>query len=50
MFLTPFRAGTKSLRVLSPSVVSATVLNPYLLESQTHLTQMVALLERYLEL
>lgn len=38
-FLTPSRAGTKTLGALSPSVVSAMV--P---ESQTHLTQMVALL------
>lgn len=41
----PFRAGTKILGVLSP-VVSATLRNPYLLESQIQLTQMVTLLGR----
>lgn len=40
--LPPSRA--KILGVLSPSVVSATVPGPCLPESQTHLTQMVALL------
>ena len=49
-FLPPSRVGTKILGLLSPSVVSATVPNPYLLESQTCLTQMVALLGRCLEL
>ena len=49
-FLPPSIAGTKILGDLFPSFVSAAVPNPYLLESQTHLTQMVALLGRCPEL
>lgn len=45
----PSRAGTKIPRAFSP-VVSATVPSPYPAESQTHPTQMVALLGRCPEL
>ena len=48
--LPPSRVGTEILRVLSPSVVSATVPNPHLAESQIHRTQMAALLGRCPEL
>ena len=37
-FLLPSRAGTKTLGVPSPFALSAIILNPYLPESQTHLT------------
>ena len=47
---TPFQIGTKILGVLSPSVVSATVTNPNLSESQEHLSQMITLLGRCPEL
>lgn len=45
-FLAPSRAKTKILGVFSPSVLSATVRDPHLLQSQTRLTQKVALLGR----
>lgn len=48
--LCPTRAETKVLRVLSPSVFSVIVYNPYLLESQTHQIQMVVLCRRCSEL
>lgn len=44
------RAGTKILGAFSFSVVSATVSDPYFLESQTQLTQMVILFGRCPEL
>lgn len=49
-FLPPSAAGAKVLGVLFLSVVSVTVPNPYLLESQTRLTEMVALLGKCPEL
>lgn len=48
--LSPSRAGTTILGVLSPSVVCAPVPIRCLLGSQTHLTRMVALLGGYPEL
>lgn len=46
VFLSPSTTRTNILQVLSLPIVSATVPNPYLLESQTHLIEMVALLRR----
>lgn len=48
--LFPSGTGTKIPRALSPSVVSATVPDPYLPEPQTQLTGMVDLLGRCPEL
>lgn len=42
----PFQSQDQNPRVFSPSVLSATVRDPHLLQSQTRLTQKVALLGR----